>query len=121
MKPNMKVFDSMKRSFIFVIAALMLAAAPASAAVVESSNVEFSIRKPKKEKKTVVFDSDIHCKSCAKKIEENISFEKGVLDLKVSVEDKTITVTYDAAKTSEKTLIAAINKLGYSVKPRAEK
>lgn len=111
----------MKRTFIFIIAALMLASMPAVAATVETSNVEFSAKKPKKDKKTVVFDSDIHCKSCAKKIEENISFEKGVMDLEVSVEKKTIIVTYDANKTSVETLAAAIEKLGYSAEPRAEK
>ena len=41
-------------------------------------------------------------------------------DLKVSLDEKTVTVTYDPAKTDEATLQKAIEKLGYTaekVKP----
>ena len=50
-----------------------------------------------------------------KKVQENIAFEKGVKDLKVSLDDQTVALKYDAAKTSEATLKAAIEKLGYPV------
>lgn len=62
---------------------------------------------------TVVFSTNLHCKNCVKKVNENISFEKGVKDLKVSLEDQTITVTFDPAKTSVETLSKAIARLGY--------
>ena len=45
----------------------------------------------------VVFASNVHCDNCAKKIRENVSFEKGVKDLDVSVEGKTVTVTFNPA------------------------
>ena len=54
------------------------------------------------------------CKNCVKKIEGNIPFEKGVKDLKVSLEDKLVTITYDPSKTDEETLCKAIEKLGYT-------
>ncbi|MCQ2142872.1 MAG: heavy-metal-associated domain-containing protein [Bacteroidales bacterium] len=72
--------------------------------------------KPKAKTETVVFSSNIHCANCAKKIEENIAFEKGVKGLEVSVENKTVTVTFDPSKTDTVTLKAAIEKLGYAAK-----
>ena len=75
--------------------------------------------KKKAEIKEVVFNVGLHCENCVKKVTENISFEKGVKDLKVSLEDQTVTVKFDAAKTSEETLKAAIQKLGYPVSAKA--
>ena len=54
---------------------------------------------------------------CSKK---NISFEKGVKDLHVCLEDQIVSIKYDASKTSEETLKAAIEKLGYPVNGKAE-
>ena len=76
-------------------------------------------KKTKAEIKEVVFNVGLHCENCVKKVTENISFEKGVKDLKVSLEDQTVTVKFDAAKTSEETLKAAIQKLGYPVSAKA--
>ncbi len=106
----------MKKIVIVAFAAMMAFAgtAAASAAAVSETAVSTVAKKPKAELKTVTFKSSIHCKNCAKKVEENIAFEKGVKALEVSVEDKTIKVTYDASKTSEETLAAAIRKLGYT-------
>ncbi|MBR1960917.1 MAG: heavy-metal-associated domain-containing protein, partial [Bacteroidales bacterium] len=67
----------------------------------------------KGEVKEVTFLVHLHCENCVKKVQENIAFEKGVKDLKVSLEDQTVAIKYDAAKTSEDTLKAAIEKLGY--------
>lgn len=62
----------------------------------------------------VVFATSIHCASCGKKVQENISFEKGVKDLKVDVDSKLVTVTFNPAKTDTIKLKKALNKLGYS-------
>ncbi|MBQ1937700.1 MAG: heavy-metal-associated domain-containing protein [Bacteroidales bacterium] len=69
----------------------------------------------------VTFETDLHCKNCVKKVEENIAFERGVKDLKVSLEEGTIYIKYDAKKTNVEKLTKAINKLGYQVKPIEEK
>ena len=61
----------------------------------------------------VVFATSIHCASCGKKVQENIAFEKGVKDLKIDVPGKTVTVTFNPAKTDTTKLRKAINKLGY--------
>lgn len=63
----------------------------------------------------VVFSVNLHCENCVKKVQENIPFEKGVKDLKISLDDKTVWVKYDSEKTTKEKLAAAIEKLGYEV------
>ena len=61
--------------------------------------------------KTTVFVTDIDCEGCAKKITNSIPFVKGVKDVKVDVPTKKVTVTYDATKSSEATLLKAFDKI----------
>ena len=70
----------------------------------------------------VTFLTDVHCKKCVEKMEENLAFEKGVKDLKVNLKDKTVYVRYDSTKTNVEQLRKAINKLGYKaeVMPASE-
>ena len=42
-----------------------------------------------------------------------MSFERGVVDLKVTLETKEVMIKYNPAKTDEETLAKAIRKLGY--------
>lgn len=51
-----------------------------------------------------VFVTDVDCESCAKKIYEYIPFVRGVKDANVNVAERTVTVTYDAAKTNVEAL-----------------
>ena len=69
--------------------------------------------KPRGNKRTVVYSSTIDCKNCQKKVMENISFEKGVRDVSVDLEQKTVSVVFDESKTDTLTLAKAIRKLGY--------
>jgi Cu2+-exporting ATPase len=71
--------------------------------------------KKKAELKEVTFSVHLHCANCVKKVQENIAFEKGVKGLDVCLGHQTVNVKYDPAKTSEETLKAAIEKLGYEV------
>lgn len=107
----------MKRIIIIVLATLVglsLSAAEMTVADVSLSSQIF--KKSKGEIKEVIFHAHLHCNNCVKKIQENISFEKGVKGLEVSLEKQTIAVRYDAAKTSVETLKAAIEKLNVPVK-----
>ena len=61
--------------------------------------------------KTTVFVTDIDCEGCAKKVTNSIPFVKGVKDVKVDVPAKTVTVTYDAAKSDDATLVKAFAKI----------
>lgn len=108
----------MKRVIIALLAALMgFSFSPAGTitAAETGSVVSQDKKKDVKKQETVTFKATIQCKSCVKKITENISFEKGVKDLKVNLEEKLVTITYDPSKTSEETLASAIKKLGYEV------
>lgn len=78
----------------------------------------------KKEKKNtkeeVVFDVSLHCDNCKKKMEKNLPFEKGVKNLKVDMDSKTVLVQYDSKKTDKNKLQKAIEKLGYEAKERTD-
>lgn len=69
---------------------------------------------PKKAAKsftTTEFITDIDCAGCAKKITDTVPYEKGVKDVKVDVDTKTVTVTYDQTKTNAEALIKAFDKI----------
>ena len=104
----------MKKTVILIIAALVAFVAPSMVSM--NSEVSAQIFKRRKsEIKEVSFNVKLHCANCVKKVQENISFEKGVKGLDVCQGHQTVTVKYDPAKTSEETLKAAIEKLGYEV------
>ena len=66
---------------------------------------------------TVTFLTTIHCANCEQRIRKNVRFEKGVKKIDVRLDNKTVTITYDKAKTSPEALRAAIEKLGYKAEP----
>ena len=73
-----------------------------------------SAQKPQKGDKqnvTTVFVTDIDCAGCAKKVNDTIPYEKGVKDVQVDVDAKTVTVTFDPAKTNNETLVKAFAKI----------
>jgi len=64
-------------------------------------------------KETVTFYvKGMDCENCQKKVEKNIGFEKGVTDLKCDLSKKTVVVTYNNDKTTEKKLIEVFKKIG---------
>lgn len=111
--------NNMKHTLTIIAAACALIfAGNISAQAIETSTVGLSVRKDKEKAwKTVVFNVSMHCEKCVKKINDNIAFEKGVKDLSVSLDKKTVTVSYDPSKTDEAKLKAALEKLGYTVSP----
>lgn len=74
----------------------------------------------KSERRTVIFDVEIHCQNCINKIEKNIAFEPGVKDLICNLDDKTVTVVFDPAKTSVEQLQAAFAKINKPAKIHTE-
>ena len=71
-------------------------------------------------RQTVIFDVDLHCQACITKIEKNIAFERGVKDLVCNLDEKTVVVTYDPAKTDIKRLQAAFAKINKPAKVHGE-
>ncbi|MCR4561521.1 MAG: heavy-metal-associated domain-containing protein [Bacteroidales bacterium] len=56
----------------------------------------------------------MHCESCENKIKSNLRFEKGVKSIETSIENQTVTIVYDADKTTEEALIDAFKKFNYT-------
>ncbi|MGM9740550.1 MAG: heavy-metal-associated domain-containing protein [Candidatus Cryptobacteroides sp.] len=109
----------MKHTTLIIAACALIFAGtmPATAAAPLAEKTEQNVKKAAA--KTVTFNVSMHCGNCVKKINENISFEKGVKNLEVSLDKKTVTVTYDPAKTDVTKLKAALEKLGYKVTAQA--
>lgn len=63
----------------------------------------------------VLLNVPMHCETCQVKIEKNIAFEKGVKDMVVNFQQKTVELTYDSQKTNLTNLETAFHKLGYEV------
>ena len=100
----------MKKILVTLLSALLLAAPAALAAPSPSP----SFRLEKKVRKTVTFEVNMHCKNCVEKLSDKLSFSKGVEDLKISLDEKTVIITYNPAKTDEAALKQAIEKCGYT-------
>ena len=68
-----------------------------------------------KDIKTVVLTTNpvMHCNGCEKKIKENIRFEKGIKSITTNLDDKTVTIEYDAEKTDVKKIIEGFKKIKY--------
>lgn len=81
--------------------------------LVATTTLQAKTREKKGEVSTT-FTVNLHCESCVKKIQNNLSYEKGVRDLKVSLENKEVMVTYIDGKNNPEALIKAFEKLGYS-------
>lgn len=96
---------------IIILLSLMLAAPVYAGTTLPS---ETAVSAPKKDIRTVTFKSSMHCENCVKKLTDNLAYAKGVKDLKISLDENRITVSYDAAKTSEDAIAAIIKKLGYT-------
>lgn len=63
---------------------------------------------------TAVYDVALHCANCQAKVEKTIPFEKGVKDVAVNLETKTVTVKFDPKKNTAEGIRKAIEKLGYT-------
>ena len=70
--------------------------------------------KPKAKDREALYQTNLHCKNCAAKIQDNVAFEKGVKDMTVDVEAKTVKIVYNPNKTDVELLAEAIRKLGYT-------
>ena len=64
---------------------------------------------------------EMHCNNCETKIKNNLRFEKGVKEIVTDLGDKTVTVKYDADKTTVEVLIKGFAKIKYSAVPVTEK
>lgn len=59
-------------------------------------------------------EPQMHCASCENRIKKALKFEKGVKDIATDLEQQTVTITYDADKTTPEKLQEALEKEGYA-------
>lgn len=76
-----------------------------------------------KDIKTVIFTTtpQMHCENCENRIKGNLKYEKGVKEIKTSVPDQKVYVTYDADKTNVEKLQKGFEKFGYKARVTDEK
>lgn len=86
-----------------------------------SAGFTLNAQNVKNDKETVIFEVSMTCENCQKRIEKNIAFEKGVTDMKVNLEDKTVTVEFKKSQTTIEKIQEAIKKLGYDVAVKLDK
>lgn len=68
-----------------------------------------------KDLRQVVFSVEqLECENCAKKVRNNLRFERGIKTIDTRVAERRVVVTYDAGKTSAKKLAAAFGKFSYT-------
>ena len=66
-----------------------------------------------KETKTIEIKTSAVCGMCKERLERNLVFEKGIKQVNVNLESKTIAVTYRTDKTNPDNIRKAISKMGY--------
>lgn len=71
-----------------------------------------------KDIKTVVVTTtpQMHCENCENRIKNNLRFEKGVKDIETNIEQQTVTITYDADKTTVEKILKGFEKFNYSAR-----
>lgn len=62
----------------------------------------------------------MHCAGCETKIKDRLRFEKGVKSIETSIENQTVTIKFDADKTSSEILVKSLEKIGYSARELQE-
>ncbi len=56
----------------------------------------------------------MQCSSCENRIKKALKFEKGVKDIVTDLEQQTVTITYDADKTTPEKLQETLEKEGFA-------
>jgi copper chaperone CopZ len=64
----------------------------------------------------VTTNPTMKCESCEMKIKRQLRFEKGIKNIVTDVPHQTVTITFDADKTTPENLMKSFEKIGYTVK-----
>lgn len=84
-------------------------------------NVHSETDKKAKKTETVVFIVNMDCQGCVDGLTKELTYTKGVKDLNISLEKKTVEIEYRTNKTTPDLLKKRITKLGYVVKLEGDK
>lgn len=76
-----------------------------------------------KDIKTVVFTTQpqMHCQNCENRIKNGVRFVKGVKKIETNVGQQTVTIEYDADKTTTEDIKKGFKKIGYEVQTVVKK
>jgi len=66
------------------------------------------------ELKLVSFDTSIDCEGCKDKIMDSLPKEEGIVDVKVEVDEKVVTVVFNSSDLTVEKIAEKLNELGYS-------
>jgi cation transport ATPase len=66
-----------------------------------------------KKEETITIKTSAVCSMCKERIEDGMSFEKGVKEVSLNVKTKMLTITYKTSKTDPEKLKTAVTKIGY--------
>ena len=68
--------------------------------------------------KTAVFTTlpQMHCDNCEIKIKKNVRFVKGVKEIQTNIDRQTVTITYDADKTTPAKIIDGFKRINYTAR-----
>ncbi len=83
--------------------------------IILMTTATFAQKQELKKIETVVFNVEMDCQGCVKKIEKNIPFEKGVKDLQIDFKNQKVTLKYKTKSTTKEALKQAIEKLQFKV------
>lgn len=104
------------KKILILIATVMCISISAGASTITNTAISVNDDDKQSDLSTVIFSAHIHCDGCKKKIEKNMAFEKGVKEIKVDIDSKTITITFKNTRNTPEKLSAALTKLGYENK-----
>ncbi|MDR2683804.1 MAG: heavy-metal-associated domain-containing protein [Prevotellaceae bacterium] len=102
----------MKSKVLFIAIALLMSIFAIQA---QSKKSEANAKQTSRTEVTY-FIPNMHGEHCRSIIEKEIGYEKGVKDLKFDLKAQKLTIVFDADKTTEDKLKAALKKIGYDVK-----
>lgn len=83
-----------------------------TAVIISCLATEVNAQEQKKEE-TIIIKTSAVCGMCKERIENEMSFEKGVKDVSLNVKTKMLTITYKTSKTNPEKLKTAVTKIGY--------
>ena len=83
------------------------------------TNVVNAQDKKQKKNETVKYWVSMDCAGCKAKVEKNIAYEKGIKDLVVDLETKTVTINYKTKKTDPQKIEKALQELGFKTEKLA--
>lgn len=80
-----------------------------------SCAISSSAKAPEKSETVILsVNPPMSCQNCENKIKSNLRFEKGVTNIATSLENQSVTVTFNPEKTDKSKIVAAFKKIGYT-------